>query len=207
MTDSTAALISSNPEQGIEASFHEVKNQVLIALPFVVTNLCFHLPRLISIMFAGHLGELELAGDTLANVWATTTGWLKWSSRNLVRLGPILISIHQDQQIVKYAALYIKYFIPGLFPYAILQNILRFMQTESVVLPLYFFSLVHWTALRYKGAPLAASISIWISMLMLVVYVMRAKKFERTWGGFSSELFHCVLTNLKLALPTALMVW
>ncbi|KAM1221392.1 hypothetical protein ACFX2J_009061 [Malus domestica] len=76
MTDSTAALISSNPEQGTEASFHEVKNQVLIALPFVVTNLCFHLTRLISIMFAGHLDELELAGATLANVWATTTGFV-----------------------------------------------------------------------------------------------------------------------------------
>ncbi|KAM2044826.1 hypothetical protein ACFX1T_009095 [Malus domestica] len=76
MTDSTAALISSNPEQGTEARFHEAKNKVLTALPSVVTNLYFHLTRLISIMFAGHLDELKLAGATLANVWATTTGFV-----------------------------------------------------------------------------------------------------------------------------------
>ncbi|CAN6687654.1 unnamed protein product [Malus baccata var. baccata] len=56
------------------------------------------------------------------------------------------------------------------------------------------------------GAPLAASISIWISMLMLAKYVKRAKKFERTWEGFSFESFHYVLMDLKLALPFAAMV-
>lgn len=107
---------------------------------------------------------------------------------------PIFILLHQDPQIPKYAALYIKFLIPGLFAYGFLHNILRFLQTQSVVMPLVFFSviplalhdlvaygLVHWTTLGFRGAPLATSISIWISMLMLATYVMRAKKFERTW--------------------------
>ncbi|RVW14058.1 Protein detoxification 19 [Vitis vinifera] len=33
------------------------------------------------------------------------------------------------------------------------------------------YALVHWTALGYKGAPLAASISLWLSTIMLAVYV------------------------------------
>ncbi|KAM2142179.1 hypothetical protein ACFX1Q_008362 [Malus domestica] len=112
-----------------------------------------------------------------------------------------------------------KFLIPGLFAYGFLHNILRFLQTQSVVMPLVYFSvipvvlhvgiaysLVHWTGLGYVGAPLAASISIWISMLMLASYVLCAKKFEVTWEGFSLESFHYVLTNLKLALPSAAMV-
>lgn len=133
---------------------------------------------------------------------------------------PILILLQQDPQVSKSAALYIKFLIPGLFAYGFLNNILRFLQTQSVVMPLIFlsaiplvihvgiaYSLVHWTALGFKGAPLAASISLWISILMLAMYVVCAKKMEHTWTGFSLESFHYVLTDLKLALPSAGMVW
>ncbi|KAM1453422.1 hypothetical protein EV1_003057 [Malus domestica] len=68
------------------------------------------------------------------------------------------------------------------------------------------YGLIHWTTLGFRGALIAASISIWISMLMLATYVKRAKKFERTWEGFSFESFHYVLMDLKLALPFATMV-
>ncbi|KAL6283895.1 hypothetical protein ACE6H2_014824 [Prunus campanulata] len=68
------------------------------------------------------------------------------------------------------------------------------------------YALVHWTALGFKGAPLACSISLWIAMLMLAMYVIFAKKFKLTWEGFSLESFHYVLAALKLALPSAAMV-
>ncbi|CAI0395546.1 unnamed protein product [Linum tenue] len=41
----------------------------------ILTNLFFYLIPLVSVMFAGHLGELHLAGATLANSWATVTGF------------------------------------------------------------------------------------------------------------------------------------
>ena len=69
------------------------------------------------------------------------------------------------------------------------------------------YALVHWTALGYKGAPLAASISLWLSTIMLAVYVKYAKRFGDTWKGFSSESFSHIPSNLKLALPSAAMVW
>ncbi|XP_016648258.1 PREDICTED: protein DETOXIFICATION 19-like [Prunus mume] len=53
----------------------EAKNQVLFFLPMILTNVCYYTIPLISVMFAGHLGELELAGATLANSWATVTGF------------------------------------------------------------------------------------------------------------------------------------
>ncbi|PQM33638.1 protein DETOXIFICATION 19-like [Prunus yedoensis var. nudiflora] len=50
----------------------------------ILTNVCYYTIPLISVMFAGHLGELELAGATLANSWATVTGFAlmanQWNS-------------------------------------------------------------------------------------------------------------------------------
>jgi MATE family multidrug resistance protein len=53
----------------------EAKRQVLFSLPMILTNLFYYLITLVSVMFASHLGELELAGATLANSWATVTGF------------------------------------------------------------------------------------------------------------------------------------
>ncbi|XP_040990045.1 protein DETOXIFICATION 18-like [Juglans microcarpa x Juglans regia] len=237
----------------------EAKNQLLFSLPMILTNVFYYSITLVSVMIAGHLGELQLAGATLANSWAVVTGLAfmiglsgaletlcgqGFGAKLYRRLGiylqtsciissvfavilavvwfytePILILLHQKSSIAKTSALYIKFLIPGLFAYGFLQNMLRFLQTQSVVWPLVLFSglplainaglayaLVHWTSLGFKGAPLAASISLWISVLMLAIYVNRAKKFEHTRAGFSLESFRYILTNLKLALPSAAMV-
>ena len=53
----------------------EAKKQVLFSLPMILTNVFYYSITLVSVMFAGHLGELELAGATLANSWATVTGF------------------------------------------------------------------------------------------------------------------------------------
>jgi MATE family multidrug resistance protein len=39
----------------------EAKNQILFSLPMILTNVFYYLITLVSVMFAGHLGELELA--------------------------------------------------------------------------------------------------------------------------------------------------
>ncbi|CAK7327778.1 unnamed protein product [Dovyalis caffra] len=93
---------------------------------------------------------------------------------------PLLIFLGQDPQISKTAAIYLKYSIPGLFAFGFVQNILRFLQAQSVVMPLVLLSgipmcihvgvayaLVHKTALGFKGASLAASVSLWISAIVL----------------------------------------
>ncbi|XP_022734735.1 protein DETOXIFICATION 18-like isoform X1 [Durio zibethinus] len=266
----TAALLSGvnnhhDQEEGSSRwwknvlDLEEAKNQAFFALPMILTNVFYYSITLVSIMFAGHLGELELAGATLANSWATVTGFafmtgLSGALETLCGQGfgaklyrmlgiylqascilscffafiisilwfftePILIFLQQDAQISKSAAMYIKYLIPGLFAYGFVQNILRFLQTQSIVMPLVWFSvlplgihlgivysLVNWTGLGFKGAALAASISLWISLLFLSVYVFFSKKFEQTWEGLSFESFRFIITNLKLALPSAAMV-
>ncbi|XP_024960116.1 protein DETOXIFICATION 19-like [Cynara cardunculus var. scolymus] len=237
----------------------EAKDQILFSLPMILTNVAYYCIPLVSVMFAGHLGEVELAASNLANSWATVTGlsfmvglsgaletlcgqgfgaklyrmlgiylqascWISISFSILISViwfftEPILILLHQDPQIAKLAALYIKYLIPGLFAYGLLNNMLRFLQTQSVVAPLVLCSvaplilhfgiayvLVQRTSLGFVGAPLAASISLWISAIMLALYVLFDKKFKETWHGFSMESFRHVFATLKLALPSAAMV-
>ncbi|XP_017979588.1 PREDICTED: protein DETOXIFICATION 19 isoform X1 [Theobroma cacao] len=239
--------------------WEEANNQVFLSLPMIVCNVSYFSITLISVMFAGHLGELELAGATLANSWASVTGFafmlgLSGALETLCGQGfgaqlyrklglylqasyiiscffpiiisilwiytePIFILLHQDPQISKIAALYMKDLILGLFAYAFVQNILRFLQTQSIVTSLVWFSvlslgihfgivytLINQTSLGFKGASLAASISLWISFLLLATYVGFAKKLKQTWEGLSSESFGYILTNLKVALPSAAMV-
>ncbi|KAL8032094.1 hypothetical protein ABFX02_13G072200 [Erythranthe guttata] len=237
----------------------EAKDQILFALPMILTNVTYYFIPLVSVMIVGHLGNLELAGSNLANTWASVSGFAfmvglsgaletlcgqAFGAKRHRALGiylqasciitlifTIVVSIlwwysdiiltllHQDRQIAKAAGLYLKYLIPGLYAYGLLQNILRFLQTQSVVMPLVVcsfvplalhvgiaYTLVHRTPLAYRGAPLAASISLWLSLFMLVLYVFKAKKIEKTWEGFTSESLSYVYSNLKLALPSAAMV-
>ncbi|TYJ11989.1 hypothetical protein E1A91_A11G316500v1 [Gossypium mustelinum] len=53
----------------------EVNHQVLLSLPMILSNVSYYSITLVSDMVSGHLGELELAGATLANSWASVTGF------------------------------------------------------------------------------------------------------------------------------------
>jgi len=52
----------------------EAKHQLMFSLPMIFTNLFYYLITLVSVMLVGHLGELQLAGATLANSWFSVTG-------------------------------------------------------------------------------------------------------------------------------------
>ncbi|KAI3828240.1 hypothetical protein L1987_02337 [Smallanthus sonchifolius] len=132
---------------------------------------------------------------------------------------PLLILLHQDPQISKMAAIYIKHLVPGLFAYGLLNNILRFLQTQSIVYPLVLclliplifhigitYVLVYHTSLAFVGAAVAVSVSLWIAVIMLAGYALFSRRFKETWQGFTMESFDHVLVCLKLALPSAAMV-
>lgn len=54
--------------------YEEAKKQLMFSLPMILTNMFYFLITLVSVMFAGHLGRLQLAGATLANSWNSVTG-------------------------------------------------------------------------------------------------------------------------------------
>ncbi|CAA7012954.1 unnamed protein product [Microthlaspi erraticum] len=53
----------------------ESKAQILYSLPMILTYLFIYGIPITSLMFASHVGQLELAGATLANSWASVTGF------------------------------------------------------------------------------------------------------------------------------------
>lgn len=53
----------------------EARDQIIFSLPMILTSVAYYFILLISVMFAGHLGQLQLAGSNLANSTAAVTGF------------------------------------------------------------------------------------------------------------------------------------
>ncbi|WCJ22304.1 MATE efflux family protein [Euphorbia peplus] len=133
--------------------------------------------------------------------------------------GSILIILGQNHEIATGAGTFNQWMIPSLFAYAILQCQNRFFQTQSNIFPmvvtsgvtLIFHVLVCWVLvfkceLGIKGAALANSISYWINVLLLAMYIRLSLDCVHTWTGFSKEAMHEIFGFLKLAIPSTFMI-
>ena len=149
---------------------------------------------------------LTLVSIPIAFIWAYT--------------GQILMAFHQDEQISMTAGIYARWMIPSLFGYGLLQCHIRFLQSQNIVLPLMLCSgittLLHvllcWllvlkSSLGVRGAALAISVSYWFNVLLLSLYVKLSPFCKTTWMGFSREALKDIPKFLKLAVPSAAMVW
>ncbi|CAL8151127.1 unnamed protein product [Prunus armeniaca] len=211
----------------------EAKKQVLFSLPTTLTNVMFNFIILASVMFAGHLGQLQLAAANLAISWANATGLAvvsglsgaletlcgqAFGAKQYGMLGqylqasclisllasllisslwffsePVLVSLlHQDPEASKLLAVFVKLFIPGLVAIGILQNVQRFLQTQSAVVVPFIFSFIS----------LALHIGLTYSLVHFTALGFRAK-FESTWEGFSLASLSHVPAVLRLGLPGA----
>ncbi|KAH7547764.1 hypothetical protein ACOSQ2_033358 [Xanthoceras sorbifolium] len=148
---------------------------------------------------------LLLVSIPLAFIWANTKS--------------LLILAHQDHQIAEEAGLYAQFMIPCLFAYGLLQCLVRFLQTQNIVFPMVLSSgittllhfLVCWflvfkSGLGSRGAALANSISYWINVLLLALYVKFSSSCHKSWTGFSMEALHNIVNFIRLAIPSAVMV-
>ena len=95
---------------------------------------------------------------------------------------------------------------------------LRFGGASTVILlivsPINFglnIGLVHYTRLKILGAPIAVSLTFWLSFLLLAIYTYFSPthKTNQTWRGVQLRTalnFKGCLAFLKLAIPGVLMV-
>lgn len=131
----------------------------------------------------------------------------------------ILIALGQDHEISTEAGVFNRWMIPGLFAYGLLQCLNRFLQTQNNVIPMLissgFTALLHvlvcWVLvfkieLGSKGAALAIAISNWVNVILMVIYVRFSPACMKTWTGFSKEALHDILSFIKLAVPSAIMI-
>ena len=131
-----------------------------------------------------------------------------------------LILIGQDPTISHIAHKYCVCLIPNLFAYAILQPLVRYYQTQSLILPLLFSSFVFlcfhrlfcWTLvfklkLGISAAALASASSYLLDVLMLWVYMKFSSTCEKTLAVFSKDVFFSMREFFHFAVPSAGMVW
>lgn len=146
---------------------------------------------------------LMLVCIPLAIIWAST--------------GSILRALGQDPDISREAGMYARLMIPSVFGYGILQCQVRFLQTQNVVFPMMITSaittLLHlfvcWTlVLKFgsRGAAVANSVSYWVNVVLLSLYIKFSSSCSRTWTGFSREALQNVLSFVRLGIPSAVMV-
>ncbi|XP_010251826.1 PREDICTED: protein DETOXIFICATION 16-like [Nelumbo nucifera] len=137
----------------------------------------------------------------------------------LFNTSTFLLAVGQDPDISAEAGLYARFMIPCLFAYGILQCEIRFLQTQNIVFPMMISSgittllhiLVCWmlvfkSSLSNRGAAMSISISYWMNVLLLALYIKLSPNCKKTWTGFSRESLHGVLIFIKLAIPSAVMV-
>ncbi|XP_024990522.1 protein DETOXIFICATION 16-like [Cynara cardunculus var. scolymus] len=131
----------------------------------------------------------------------------------------IFIALGQDQEISTTAGTFIRWMIPSLFAYSLLQCLNRFLQAQNIVVPMMIASgvtalfhillcwlLVFTLGLEINGAALANNISNWMNVVLLGMYVKFSPACTNTWTGFSKEALNDLLSFLKLAVPSAFMI-
>lgn len=131
----------------------------------------------------------------------------------------LLILTGQDPSIASEAGKYAKWLIPTLFPYAILQPLVRFLQAQSLILPMLLstvaalcFQLLLCWAFIFKlnlgnpGAALSITISYWLNAIFLALYVKYSSTCEKTRVSLSKDVFKTMGEFFKFAIPCAFMV-
>ncbi|KAG8376130.1 hypothetical protein BUALT_Bualt09G0031300 [Buddleja alternifolia] len=131
----------------------------------------------------------------------------------------LLILIGQDPVISVEAGKFSVWLIPSLFPYAILQALVRYLQTQSLVIPMLWSSLaslcIHlplcWffifkLKLGNVGAAISICFSYWSNVILLGIYVKCSSTCKKTRASFSRDVFLTAGEFFRFAIPSAVMV-
>lgn len=126
----------------------------------------------------------------------------------------------QDHLISAEAGKFAIWLIPSLFPYAILQSLTRYLQTQSLILPMLQSSVATllinlplcWAfifklKLGSTGAAASIGLSYWINVIFLGFYVKYSPVCRQTRASFSKDAFGSLREFFQYAIPSATMVW
>ncbi|XP_010540009.1 PREDICTED: protein DETOXIFICATION 16-like isoform X2 [Tarenaya hassleriana] len=130
----------------------------------------------------------------------------------------ILMFLGQNRSISEISGSYITFMIPGLFGFALLQCFNRFFTSQNKVFPLMlssvFATLLHipicWGfvfkfGFGIRGAALALSVSYWVNVILLSLYIKFSSSCSKSWDGFSREALENFSAFFQLAVPSVIM--
>ncbi|KAF7130870.1 hypothetical protein RHSIM_Rhsim10G0073500 [Rhododendron simsii] len=220
-----------------KAFVEELMKVTAIAAPMVVVTMSQYLLRVTPMIMVGHISELSLSSVAIATSLTNVTGYSVLLgtytygailSLILVCLPISLLWIFTDKLLVFFgqepvvsleAGKYAIWLIPSLFPYAILQSMVPYLQTQSLILPMLLCSIVTlsfhiplcWalvfkTGLGTKGAALSISLSYWVDVIALGIYLKYSPACEKSRAPFSRDVFLSIGEFFRFAIPSAGMV-
>ncbi|KAK9934654.1 hypothetical protein M0R45_021790 [Rubus argutus] len=136
-----------------------------------------------------------------------------------IYMADILIFMGQDPVISREAGKFTIWLLPALFSYATLQPLIRYFQTQSLIMPMLLSSIVTtllhiplcWvlvfkSGLDNVGGALAMSISYWLNVIVLGLCMKFSSSCSKTRAPISMELFHGIREFFRFAIPSAVMI-
>ncbi|KAH7528654.1 hypothetical protein FEM48_Zijuj05G0095000 [Ziziphus jujuba var. spinosa] len=210
-----------NCEKGLSRNeiFAEVKQQLWLALPLIAKGMASALDTLSGQSYGAkqyHMLGIQIQRAMIVNLLVSIP-----LAIILANTRSILVFVGQNADIATEAGVYAIFMIPGLFAFSLLPCLLTFLQTQNIVYPMMLISgfttvlhificwvLLFESGLGDKGAALANSISYWINVLILAIYVKFSSSCSKTWTGFSMEALnsHEIVTFLRLAVPSTVIL-
>nr|GEW53419.1 protein DETOXIFICATION 19-like [Tanacetum cinerariifolium] len=165
--------------------YEEAKNQMLFSLPMIITNVAYYSIPLVSVMFAGHLGEVELAAANLANSWATVTGlsFETWRGFSMEAFNHVFVSLKlalpsAAMVCLEYWAFELLVLLAGLFPNSEITTSLIAMCTRVSN---------ELGARNINKAKHAMGVTLKLSVILALVVVLALGFGHNIWAGFFSD--------------------
>ncbi|MBA0766070.1 hypothetical protein Gotri_015149, partial [Gossypium trilobum] len=134
-------------------------------------------------------------------------------------MGRLLVFIGQDPLISQEAGKFTLWLIPSLFAYATFQPLVRYFQTQSLITPMLICScaslvvhiplcwaLVFKSGLESIGGAIAISISNWLNVIFLALYMRYSPTCTKTRAPITMELFQGIREFFRFAIPSAVMI-
>nr|POE60524.1 protein detoxification 12 [Quercus suber] len=125
----------------------------------------------------------------------------------------------QDPTISHEAGKFMIWLIPALFAYGTLQALVRYFQTQSLIIPLLISScvtlcfhiplcwvLVYNSRLGHLGAALAIGMSYWLNVILLGLHMKYTSASSKTRVPISMEIFRGIGEFFRFAIPFAIMI-
>ncbi|ESR33693.1 hypothetical protein CICLE_v10006816mg [Citrus x clementina] len=134
-------------------------------------------------------------------------------------MGRLLVLVGQDPQISHEVGKFIIWLLPALFAYAAMQALIRYFQSQSLIIPMFLSSyaalflhipicwgLVFKSGLGNLGGALAIGISYWLNVTFLAIYMKFSTACAESRAPISMELFRGIGEFFHFAIPPAVMV-
>uniref|UniRef100_A0A803MYI2 Uncharacterized protein n=1 Tax=Chenopodium quinoa TaxID=63459 RepID=A0A803MYI2_CHEQI len=131
-----------------------------------------------------------------------------------IYMGNILVFLGQDPAISHEAGRFMTYLVPTLVCYAVYDPLVRYFQSQSLVMPMFISScgtlllhvplcwaLVYKSGLNNLGGAIAMGISNWLNAIFLALYMMFSPSCAATRSPISLEMFHGIGEFFPICYP------